>query len=274
MLQAYCPPPTTPSHPTRPPPTATRHPTRFPPLPRTQVVTVLELARSTYYPAFERLFQEVEAARAEANDNVKFLRPLRKYLEKLNLMDDFPALADLFKPVFHTLMLIWKHSRHYNSSARFVMLVQETCNDLIMQACKYVPGSELVQMEPSEAVDKLRLTIRVLQCFKNYYFEYRAVSMTDTPDNPWKFQNASLFSRLDSFLERCHDMQDLMSTCVQFNRLERVEIGGTKGRVLTNGVKAIHQDFMAAVEKFQQVGWGAGWFRWLRWLGDRQLMFE
>lgn len=39
----------------------------------------------------------------------------------------------------------------------------------------------------------------------------------------------------------------------QFNKLERVEIGGTKGRVLTNGVKAIHSDFMAAVEKLQQV---------------------
>ncbi len=120
-----------------------------------------------------------------------------------------------------------------------------------------MPGSDLIQMEPGEAVDKLRLTLRVLGTFKNYYFEYRALSMQDTPENPWKFQNSSLFARLDSFLERCHDMMDLMSTCVQFNRLERVEIGGTKGKVLTNGVKAIHQDFTTAVEKFQQV-WGAG----------------
>lgn len=29
-------------------------------------------------------------------------------------------------------------------------------------------------------------------------------------------------------MERCHDMMDMMSTCVQFNKLERVEIGGTK----------------------------------------------
>lgn len=120
-----------------------------------------------------------------------------------------------------------------------------------------MPGSDLIQMEPGEAVDKLRLTLRVLGTFKNYYFEYRALSMQDTPENPWKFQNSSLFARLDSFLERCHDMMDLMSTCVQFNRLERVEIGGTKGKVLTNGVKAIHQDFTTAVEKFQQVC-GAG----------------
>lgn len=54
-----------------------------------------------------------------------------------------------------------------------------------------MPGSELIQLDPSEAVEKLRLTLRVLGAFKNYYFEYRAVSATDTPDNPWKFQVSS-----------------------------------------------------------------------------------
>lgn len=94
---------------------------------------MLELAKSTYYPAFQRLLREVEAARQEANDNVKFLKPLRRYLERLNTMDDFPQLVDLFKPIMHTLMLIWKYSRSYNSSTRFVTLMQEICNDLIMQ---------------------------------------------------------------------------------------------------------------------------------------------
>ena len=42
-----------------------------------KVVKVLELAKSTYYPAFQRLFQEVELARLEANDNVKYLKPLK-----------------------------------------------------------------------------------------------------------------------------------------------------------------------------------------------------
>lgn len=77
--------------------------------------------------------QDVEAARHEANENVKFLKPLRKYLEKLNTMDDFVGLTDQFKPLLHTLMLIWKNSKTYNSSARFATLLREICNDLIMQ---------------------------------------------------------------------------------------------------------------------------------------------
>ncbi len=77
--------------------------------------------------------QEVQEAREEANDNVKFLKPLRRYLEKLSTMDDFTALVDLFKPIMHTCMLIWKHSNYYNTAARFVTLLRQICNDIIMQ---------------------------------------------------------------------------------------------------------------------------------------------
>ena len=215
-----------------------------------KVVKILELAKSTYHPAFQRIFREVEAARSEANDNVKFLKPLKKYLEKLNMLDEFTALVDLFKPIVHTLLLIWKGSKYY-TSPRFVTLVVEICNDLIMQACKFVPGPELIQMDPAEATEKLRLAIRILANFKQFYFEYRTKSATEVPENPWKFLNSSLFQRLDAFLERSHDMMDMMSTCVQFFKLDRVEIGGTKGKVLTAGIKAIHTDFTDAVEKFK-----------------------
>ena len=35
------------------------------------------LTDCNYFPAFQRLFSEVESARSEANDNVKFLKPLK-----------------------------------------------------------------------------------------------------------------------------------------------------------------------------------------------------
>eukprot|EP00878_Enallax_costatus_P014708 GHUV01015385.1.p1 GENE.GHUV01015385.1~~GHUV01015385.1.p1 ORF type:complete len:890 (+),score=327.73 GHUV01015385.1:1824-4493(+) len=218
-----------------------------------KVVKVLELAQSAYHPAFERLIQDVEAARHEANENVKFLKPLRKYLEKLNTMDDFVALTDQFKPLLHTLLLIWKNSKTYNSSARFATLLREICNDLIMQACKFVPGAELLHMEPDEACDKLRMTLKVLGSFKSHYFAYKAASAAECPDNPWRFQNSLIFGRLDTFLERCADIMELQSTCVQFGKLERVEVGGTKGKNLTSAIKQVHADFLTAQEKFRQI---------------------
>lgn len=95
-----------------------------------------------------RLLKDVNTACLEANDTVKYLKPLRKYLEKLNSMDDFPALTELFKPMFHTMLLIWKHSGYYNTSAKMVTLIREMCNDLIMQACKFVPGMQSILVSP------------------------------------------------------------------------------------------------------------------------------
>jgi len=40
---------------------------------------------------------------------------------------------------------------------------------------------------------------------------------------------------------------------LQFNKLERVEIGGTKGKTLTTSVRQIYADFQQAVAKFQAV---------------------
>ena len=220
-----------------------------------KVSRALEMTKSTYFPAFNRLCREVASAKLEANDNLAYLRPLKKLFERLSLMDDFNALSDLFLPIMHNIMLVWKHSTYYNTSVRIVVLMRQICNDLIMQACKYVDGSEILQVEPQEAVDKLKATLKICGTFKSFYFDYKAKTTTETPENPWRFQNSALFVRLDSFLERCHDILDLTQTILQFDRLEKVEVGGTKGKILTTTVRQIYADFLNAVKKFQSVNY-------------------
>ncbi len=72
-------------------------------------------------------------ARAEANSNVIQLEPLRPHLLALTT-DEFTSLPQRFGPMMHTVMLIWKHSRHYNSAARLVVLLRQICNDVIVAA--------------------------------------------------------------------------------------------------------------------------------------------
>ena len=78
--------------------------------------------------------------------------------------------------------------------------------------------------------------LQVCGLFKAAYFEAKARSSTEVPHNPWDLQNSALFPRLDGFLERCRDMLDLFRTVVQFRKLERIEIGGNKGRSLSASV--------------------------------------
>eukprot|EP00435_Cladocopium_sp_Y103_P017644 s5473_g4.t1 len=71
----------------------------------------------------------------------------------------------------------------------------------------------------------------------------------------WKMKNDALFVRLDSFRDRCRDALDFTRTVIQFSKLERVEIGGTKGKVLSDCVVAIREEFMKCVETFKGVSY-------------------
>ena len=97
-----------------------------------RVIVALEEAKSTYCVTFARMCKEVFAARLEANDNMKHLKTLEKWVLKLN-EDDFVNVPKSFKPILHTIMLIWKHSTYYNTPSRLVILIREICNFLLHQ---------------------------------------------------------------------------------------------------------------------------------------------
>ena len=163
------------------------------------------------------------SARLEANDNIKYLETLRSLFIRLSESTDFPKLTMLFKPILHTTLLIWKSSEYYNTPSRLVVLIREICNGLIEQACKFTSGKQIFELieeeEAGQAVEQLKLTLQICGTFKSTYFDYKAMANADCPGNPWRIQNNALFMRLDSFLERCHDILDLTQTIVQFSKL-------------------------------------------------------
>lgn len=222
-----------------------------------RVLRALDQSKSTYCTTFARLCKEVFTARMEANDNTKYLRTLEEWFQRLNGEDDFPKTVELFKPMLHIILLIWKNSKHYNTPARLVVLMREICNSLIKQATKYVSGEQIFTMIENEeanlAVTMLKTTLHVCGTFKSTYFDYKTTANAECPANPWKIQNNALFMRLDSFLERCHDILDLTQTIVQFTKLAKIEVGGTKGKTLTASIKQIYEDFLNAVAKFKAV---------------------
>lgn len=67
--------------------------------------------------------------------------------------------------------------------------------------------------------------------FKDAYFEYKALAK-----GGWKLTTNALFVRLDKFLERCHDILHLCNTIKQFNKLDKIELGGTKGKTLSESI--------------------------------------
>ena len=222
-----------------------------------RVLRALDQSKSTYCTTFARLCKEVFTARLEANDNTKYLRTLETWFQQLNGEDDFPKTVELFKPMLHIILLIWKNSKHYNTSPRLVVLMREICNSLIRQATKYVSGEQIFAMieneEANQAVQMLKTTLGVCGAFKTTYFDYKNTAQAECPLNTWKIQNNALFMRLDSFLERCFDILELTQTIVQFSKLAKIEVGGTKGKTLTASIKQIYEDFQHIVSTFKGV---------------------
>ena len=216
-----------------------------------RVLDALDEAKSTYCVTFARICKEVYAARLEANDNMKHLKTLEKWVNKLN-EDDFVNISATFKPILHTTMLIWKHSMYYNTPSRLVILIREICNSIIDQACRFISGEQIFSFikneEANVAVDQLLLVLKVCGNFKSTYLDYKTRVANECPQNPWSIQNGALFARLDCFIERSHDILDLTKTIIQFSKLAKVEIGGTKGSTLTSTIQQIKDDFQRSVD--------------------------
>eukprot|EP01063_Lacrimia_lanifica_P013523 TRINITY_DN2016_c0_g3_i2.p1 TRINITY_DN2016_c0_g3~~TRINITY_DN2016_c0_g3_i2.p1 ORF type:complete len:4660 (+),score=2247.11 TRINITY_DN2016_c0_g3_i2:150-14129(+) len=226
-----------------------------------KVIIMLSKSGSSYYKPFSELVKELRKAAEEASDNYRYLAPLAEQFQDIQDATDAEAFEALvpnatFKKLFHYIYVVWTQSKHYNTPTRLVILIREVCNDLINAARGNVNIEDLFSAEPDEAMKRLSGTLSVCSHFKTWYFHYKTKASKDEagPDGrprPWKFQNTTLFARLDAFLERCHDLLDVLETVTLFNRLDKVrDIGGTRGAELSNQIVAIFKEFQQAYTEF------------------------
>nr|KAJ3421855.1 hypothetical protein HK105_002054 [Polyrhizophydium stewartii] len=213
-----------------------------------KIAKVLQASKSTYYPAFQLIFDEVVFALEEASDINTYLKALRPQVERLAGASELAELSQIFPGLMHTLLMIWKSSKHYNTPNRLTVVIQEICNDIIDQARTFIQPAEIFAAEPEEAAERLRLVLRICDSFKTTYFEYK--TSTAESSRPWNFDSRMIFGRLDKFLVRVQQILELFEIIIEFNRLEKIEIGGTKGKILSSQVAQIFTEFVAALSVF------------------------
>ena len=91
---------------------------------------LLEKSKSSYYPSFQEIQDEVSRALDEAQDIDTYLRPLASHFESLETTD-FLEAKSLYKPMFRVIGLVYDNCEHYASAPRIVVLLQEICNCLL-----------------------------------------------------------------------------------------------------------------------------------------------
>ncbi|KAI8853660.1 dynein heavy chain and region D6 of dynein motor-domain-containing protein [Chytridium lagenaria] len=212
---------------------------------------ILEASKSTYYPAFKMIFNEVVFALDEASDINTYLKTMRPCVERLTGASDFMELVQIFPGMMRSLVLIWKYSKFYNTPNRITVILREICNDIIEQARAFIQPSELFTSEPEEAAERIRIVLRVCEAFKQTYYENKAQLAEN--ERPWNFDTKIVFARLDQFIARVQKILDLFDSIIEFNRLEKIEIGGTKGKILSSQVAQIFTEFTSALSGFSKL---------------------
>uniref|UniRef100_A0A3P8NTX1 Dynein axonemal heavy chain 11 n=1 Tax=Astatotilapia calliptera TaxID=8154 RepID=A0A3P8NTX1_ASTCA len=209
-----------------------------------QIVEILRRVKSSYYSAFK------DVSVLEAEDIDLYLRPLRRLITNLE-EKSFPQVDALLPPLFHTLCLIWSHSQYYCTPQRMVVLLQEFCNLIIEKAFAYLIPEELFKMELEEGMERVQISISVLRTFKKLFHTYREQIPKYYKHSQsiklWDFPAKLVFQRSDCIMERLlmielHDIM-LIHHSLDFLKLEKIELGGSRGKILSEMVFSMSEEF-------------------------------
>uniref|UniRef100_A0AAY4DTI1 Dynein, axonemal, heavy polypeptide 9 like n=1 Tax=Denticeps clupeoides TaxID=299321 RepID=A0AAY4DTI1_9TELE len=214
-----------------------------------QVMEILRRINSSYYDPFRDMALKIDQAVLEAEDIDLYLRPLKKHISVFEERP-FMHLESLIPPLFHTICLIWTHSQYYCTPQRMVTLLQEFCNLLIEKAFAYLLPEELFKMEMEEAVERVHSTIQVLRAFRHSFQQHRdKLTPTGPYSRPglsvklWDFPSDMVFHRTDRIMERLLMIEELFASAMDFLKLERVELGGSRGKILSELIYSMNDQF-------------------------------
>ncbi|XP_071372237.1 dynein axonemal heavy chain 11 isoform X2 [Centroberyx affinis] len=207
-----------------------------------KMAKILENMESSYHPTIKTLIGNVFDALKEAQDIDLHLRPLRAQLSQLE-KEGFPHTEPFIPALFHMLFLIWTHCPSYRRPARIVVLLQELCNLLIQQASDYLSADLLLREDADEGLQRVKRVVRVFRCFRESYQTQREKLGRHMKNAPWDFPSAMVFTRFNLFLNRALQLEDLFEIMLDFQRLEKLEFGGLKGKIYSEQAAQMYREF-------------------------------
>ena len=113
------------------------------------------------------------------------------------------------------------------------------------------------KIQVEEAIEKVKISLRNLKEFKTTFQEYKSrlpsYYKEDQTPKAWEFQEHLVFKHFDEFLNRLLTLEEFFLTAIQFLKLEKVEIGGIRGKALTSNINKVHEEFRVSVVAWNRV---------------------
>lgn len=95
-------------------------------------------------------------------------------------------------------------------------------------------------------MQRISLSIQILKYFRSIFDEYKENLDPFFGENivvNWTFHPNAVFQRFNDFLDRLNTIQWFFHTVIEFLKLEKIEIGGLKGRILSTRITAVSVEF-------------------------------
>ncbi|XP_063241593.1 dynein beta chain, ciliary-like [Bacillus rossius redtenbacheri] len=222
-----------------------------------RMASILQLSQSAYFPCFKTLFSNVVAGLTEVRHIAIYLKPLKKFFEKMEV-SELEEIRQMLRPLLVMVCMVWSKSEYYRTQHRVAGMLTKIANLLINQASKFLDPSRIMQGDVHESRDQVDICIELFQEFSDLFTEYKEkLPMFFENEEPvlWTFDADEVFARKKVFVQRLEDIRFLFLTAEEFLRLERVVFGGIKGHALSNQVEAVLDDFKKMFSVFVNISY-------------------
>lgn len=131
-------------------------------------------------------------------------------------------------------------------------------NLMIESATKFLDPGSLFLGEPDESLVTLNKVIYIVEghrdCFKIYRDKLPTFVLPDRSEPiMWTFRPSDIFERYDKFMERLYVIRNIFDTANEFFKVEKIELGGLKGRNLSRSIQEIFNEFKNIYFKWSQI---------------------
>lgn len=215
-----------------------------------ELLAYAELWHSAYLEEFHNTFKSLVSGILEAKEIAYFMTGLKDRFAKfdeLSIIDLLPHIG----PLVHCIGLLWRECKYYRSNERVGGLFQEVRNSLIQAAIRTLNPYTLFMGDVEETIQKIEQSSVAIELFLKVYEIVKDKIAREMA--AWQYSTASLFTRLFHFQERLKLVENLIKTSLIFNKLEKIELGGSKGGVLTKNIVQIYDEFLTKYLSFQNV---------------------
>ncbi|XP_044224988.1 dynein axonemal heavy chain 17-like isoform X1 [Thunnus albacares] len=223
-----------------------------------QVASILQTADSVYCCTLTDIYRHVQEGLEEAEDVTQNLRRLQEKLEDVEQLE-YQQLRDNMAAVMEEVRLVWIRSQFYCKPCRIVVLLQEICNLFVQLSREFLRGKEVMRglaVDPGPVLDDVRLVILTLQTLKEAYSLCRTQLDQDQGglSHRWDFPSHLVFFHLDNFLKRLQGIEEVHCVSLQLYQLDQTALSGVSGRMWSDVVQDVYQDFLCHVAVLSDCG--------------------